>query len=129
MNKHLEKAIELRNAEPMITNCAQAVLLAYSDELGISEETARKLGSNFAGGMKFGSVCGAITGAYMVLGLKGISTPQLLTTLKNRISESREGCVNCFDLLKIAKERGETKKAHCDALITDAISLIDELTE
>ncbi len=50
-------------------HCSQAVLAAYSDECGITEEQALKLGSCFGSGMRKGQVCGACTGALMVLGL------------------------------------------------------------
>ncbi|PKM66682.1 MAG: hypothetical protein CVU95_10420 [Firmicutes bacterium HGW-Firmicutes-2] len=51
-------------------NCAQSVLGAYCDELGLSRETAFKIASGFGGGMRQGEVCGAVTGALMVIGLK-----------------------------------------------------------
>ena len=50
-------------------HCSQAVLAAFSEECGISEEQAFKLGSCFGSGMRKGEVCGACTGALMVLGL------------------------------------------------------------
>lgn len=50
-------------------HCSQAVLAAFADECGITEEQALKLGSCFGSGMRQGEVCGACTGALMVLGL------------------------------------------------------------
>lgn len=50
-------------------HCSQAVLAAFADDCGISEEQALKLGSCFGSGMRKGEVCGAVTGALMVLGL------------------------------------------------------------
>ena len=61
MNKHVEKAMEIRNETPMVNNCAQTILRAYADELGITGDMAAKLSANFGGGMKCGSTCGAIT--------------------------------------------------------------------
>lgn len=52
MNKHVEKAMELRNAEPMVCNCAQTILRVYAEELGLSEKQADEIGANFGGGMK-----------------------------------------------------------------------------
>lgn len=59
-------------------NCAQAVLSAFAAQSGISEEAALLLASPFGGGIaRQGQVCGALTGALMVLGLqRGNSTPQ-----------------------------------------------------
>ena len=62
MNKHVEKAMEIRNETPMVNNCAQTILRAYADELGITGDMAAKLSANFGGGMKCGSICGALLG-------------------------------------------------------------------
>lgn len=64
---HTEKAIQLFNEK---FHCSQAVLAAFAEELGITEEQALKLGACFGSGMRKGEVCGACTGALMVLGLK-----------------------------------------------------------
>ena len=51
-------------------NCAQAVLLAFSDVVGIDEKTCAKLSSSFGGGMgRMREVCGAVSGMLMVAGL------------------------------------------------------------
>ena len=50
-------------------HCSQSVLAAFADECGITEEMAFQLGSCFGSGMRKGNVCGACTGALMVLGL------------------------------------------------------------
>ena len=52
------------------SNCAQSVLRAFSAELGLPEETAQRIACGFGGGMCRGEVCGAVTGALMVLGLR-----------------------------------------------------------
>ena len=49
-------------------HCSQAVLAAFAPEVGLTEEQALKLGACFGGGMRMGEVCGACTGALMVLG-------------------------------------------------------------
>lgn len=63
---HKEKAVELFGKG---FNCSQAVLAAFAEECGITEEQALKLGACFGSGMRKGEVCGACTGALMVLGL------------------------------------------------------------
>lgn len=51
-------------------NCAQAVLLAFSDLTGLDEAMAMKFASSFGGGMgRLREVCGAVSGMFMVLGL------------------------------------------------------------
>ena len=66
MGNHEEKALGYFSDK---YHCSQAVLAAYAEECGISEEQALKLGSCFGSGMRKGEVCGACTGALMVLGL------------------------------------------------------------
>jgi C_GCAxxG_C_C family probable redox protein len=58
-------------------NCAQAVLVAFSRELGMEKETLARLASSFGGGFgRLREVCGAFTAACMVAGLKrGYSDP------------------------------------------------------
>jgi C_GCAxxG_C_C family probable redox protein len=51
-------------------NCSQAIFSTYSPDLGVTSEQAIKIASGFGGGMHIGSTCGAVTGAFMVLGLK-----------------------------------------------------------
>ena len=50
-------------------HCSQSVLAAFADKCSITEEQALKTGGCFGGGMRKGEVCGACTGALMVLGL------------------------------------------------------------
>ena len=49
--------------------CSQAVLAAYAEEFGLTEEQALRLGTCLGMGMRKGETCGACTGALMVLGL------------------------------------------------------------
>lgn len=51
-------------------NCSQAVFAAFAPDFGIDEELALKLGTSFGGGARNGEICGAVSGALMVLGLK-----------------------------------------------------------
>ena len=51
-------------------NCAQTVFSLFAPELGIDEKTALKIASGFGGGMACAETCGAVTGAYMVIGMK-----------------------------------------------------------
>lgn len=50
-------------------NCAQAVFVACSAKYGLPRETALRVAQAFGGGMgRTGNVCGAVTGALMVIG-------------------------------------------------------------
>ena len=51
-------------------NCAQSVLLAFSDETGLDRDTAMRLASSFGGGMgRLHEVCGTVSASMMILGL------------------------------------------------------------
>ena len=52
-------------------SCSQAIVAAFCDETGLDLETSLKLSSSFGGGMgRLREVCGAVTGMFMVVGLK-----------------------------------------------------------
>ena len=40
MNRHIDKAMQLRNETPMVSNCAQTIMRAYADELVMTEQQA-----------------------------------------------------------------------------------------
>ena len=51
-------------------SCAQALLAVYGPELGMDRNTALKVAGGFGGGMgRMAETCGAVTGAFMVIGL------------------------------------------------------------
>lgn len=52
-------------------NCAQAVVGAYAEECGLESDVAMRMASSFGAGMgRLREVCGAVSGMFMVLGLK-----------------------------------------------------------
>lgn len=66
--EHSEKARELFLAG---YNCAQSVFAAFCDETGLEEEMALRLASGFGGGFgRMREICGALSGAVMVIGMK-----------------------------------------------------------
>ena len=52
-------------------SCSQAVFSTYSEGLGLDRLTSLKISQAFGGGMAhLGETCGAVTGAFMLIGLK-----------------------------------------------------------
>ena len=49
-------------------NCAQSLVCAFSDVTGLDQETTMKLCGAFGGGFRTGGICGAVSGAGVVLG-------------------------------------------------------------
>jgi C_GCAxxG_C_C family probable redox protein len=63
-----EKAVALFNEG---FSCSQAVFAAFSRDFGLARTTSLKISQPFGGGMAhLGEACGAVTGAFMVIGLK-----------------------------------------------------------
>jgi C_GCAxxG_C_C family probable redox protein len=91
-------------------NCAQAVLLAYAGDFGLSHDDAARVAGGFGGGMgRSGATCGAVTGGIMALGLKygAIKGPDVASKGKTytyvrefmRQFKERMGSVICRDLV------------------------------
>lgn len=51
-------------------NCSQAVFTAFAPDFGIDEKLALMLATSFGGGARNGEICGAVSGALLVIGLK-----------------------------------------------------------
>ena len=52
-------------------SCSQAILSTYGEEVGLARSLGLKLAAGFGGGMgRMAETCGAVTGAFMVVGLK-----------------------------------------------------------
>lgn len=52
-------------------NCSQAVFCAFADEFGMDAETAARISSGLGGGVgRMREVCGAVTGATLVMGMR-----------------------------------------------------------
>ena len=92
-------------------NCAQSVLLSFAGELNLDEITALKISAGFGGGMAMGETCGAVTGAYMVLGMKAQTEGKTFQEIKaetkaavckfNELFIARHGSLKCKKLLGV----------------------------
>ena len=127
-------------------HCSQAILAAYADECGLTEEQALKLGGCFGSGMRKGEVCGACTGALMVLGaLYGQSDEADLRTreLSNKVNDEmmerfaeRAGSYLCNKILgcdvsteegaRYARENGLFKE-QCPKIVAAAADVLEEI--
>ena len=130
-------------------NCAQAVLLAYADKVGMDEETLAKLAAPFGGGMgRLREVCGAVSGMLMVDGfLRGYSDPaakeektETYARVQSLAARFREECgsIVCRELIKEKNDTAPTpsertaeyyKKRPCAELVALAARILDEELE
>ena len=130
-------------------NCSQAVLEVFAGELGFGEEQALKIASGFGGGVgRGGQICGAVTGAVMVLGLKymltdeepAIAKPRVYLKVKeftDRFKEESRSII-CRELLgfDISTEEGaaeiEARNLHstvCSGLVEKTVEILEEMME
>ena len=119
--------------------CSQAVFAAFSEDFGLSREQALKIGACFGSGMRKAEVCGACTGALMVLGLKyGEDKPQSNEMCKRLLDdfESENGSYICRDLLDcdISTEEGVGYAREnnlfseiCPKMVESAARILEEL--
>lgn len=131
MSKYIDKAKILRSkfteeGRP-VYNCAQAVLCPFADVIGLDETVLYKMATHFGGGMKMASVCGAITGGLMALGLLGADDMKSLQIYYGKIRAEHDGLMNCADLLRVNAEKGGEKMAHCNAMIYECVGYVEEI--
>lgn len=119
--------------------CSQAVFAAFSPDFGVSKEDALKIGACFGSGMRKGEVCGACTGALMVLGLKYGDDKSKSNEMCEKFLdefESENGSYICRDLLNcdIRTEEGvEYAKDNnlftefCPRMVESAARIVDEM--
>ena len=132
------------------SNCAQAVLLAFSDVTGMDHQTAAKFSSSFGGGMgRLREVCGAVTGMFFVLSvLYGYEDPKAdekKTELYTRVQTlaqafaKENGSIVCRELLGL-KEKTQAPtpekrtaayyaKRPCGQLVAQAANLLQDHLE
>ncbi|TYZ21402.1 C-GCAxxG-C-C family protein [Selenomonas ruminis] len=120
-NVRAEKAVEYKKT----CNCAQAVLLAFKDEMGKSEEELLALGSGFGSGMGgMEATCGALCGAAMAAGFLNASAAPTKMMTKAMLEEFKEkaGATICGDLKGI-----KTKKmlCSCDDCVRHAVVALE----
>ena len=117
-----EYAVQLKHGG---FNCAQAVLCAFADETGFSEEDLKKIGAGFGVGMgNMEATCGALVGAEILMGIKEYQGRPLLRKAREMHQAFTERCG--ASLCKDLKGR-DTGIVLCDC--DDCIRCAAELIE
>jgi len=128
-------------------SCSQAILSTYGTQFGLNREIALKVAEAFGGGMcHMGETCGAVTGAFMVMGLKfgrtiagdkqsQDKTTSLVNEFVNRF-KSRNVSIVCKELLgcdlstpegmNMAKEKNLFATI-CPKFVQDAAEIIEQI--
>ena len=107
-------------------NCCQAVLVAFADKLGKSEDDLLRLGSGFGSGMAtMEGTCGALVGAIMVSSLLSAEGEARNNSraIMSRFKELCGGATICRDLKGI-----ETGKmlCSCEDCVRNAVQAAGE---
>jgi C_GCAxxG_C_C family probable redox protein len=146
MNR-VEKAIARHNSG---FGCAQSVVSVFSEDFGIDEVTAQKIALGLGGGVcRQGEMCGALTGATIVLGMKyGVSNmdgeankivkEKVYTLGQELIRRYRErtGAIRCNDILGFDMNDPEARKdghsrgvfnTRCNKCIQDSVEILEEM--
>ena len=131
MSRYQDRAMERRqiigpDGKPAY-NCCQSVATVFAEELGYDEEASIKAATYFRGGMQMGSVCGAITGGLLALGLSGVDDAAAVNEYYRKIRSNHDGMMNCKDLLRVNAEQGGEKMPHCNAMIRECIGYVEEI--
>ena len=127
MSKYLERAHEIRAIETPHHNCAQSVLMSFTQSLNLDDETAYKIAVAFGAGMKSGITCGVITGGLMVLGLFDVDDQPTTQKLISDFKAKHSDMINCADLLKANATAGGQRKPHCDALVYEMVEYVENI--
>jgi C_GCAxxG_C_C family probable redox protein len=123
--------------------CSQSVLLTFASQFDLDEWTAKLISSTFGGGMgRLREKCGAVTGGFMVLGLKyGNANPKDMETklaaykkvrdLNHQVEEIH-GTSNCAEILKkFASEADIAERKHhkiiCRRVVGDVAGQVFDL--
>lgn len=123
--------------------CSQSVLLAFSEEFRLDENTAKLISSTFGGGMgRLREKCGALTGGFMALGLKygNIDPKDMNTKLEayhkvrelNKKVEAIYGTTSCSEILKKHATEAEVadRKHHkiiCRQVVADVAEMVYDM--
>lgn len=126
--------------------CSQAVFSIYAEQWGVDRDIALKISDAFGAGMATGRTCGAVTGAFMVLGLKygrikadDDETKQKMRALTREFTAKfikRNDSIECKKLLgyditipeelAAAEEKGLFHTL-CPELIEDAVNILNPM--
>ena len=116
MGSLAEKAV---NNHKCFYTCSSAVLCAFADKIGMSEEEAKSAAMPFAGGRA--GKCGAVMSAeYVLRELYGDEADAKIEEFETSFKATDKGSVMCADL------RGKVPGS-CRACVTDAAKILEKM--
>ena len=121
-------------------NCSQCLLAAFADVAGLTLEQAMALGAGMGGGVRCGSICGAVSTPMMLLGTAcpdPTDRPAVTAVVKEYQRRFLEHFhrMDCRELLR-SQELEPSELAlelaggdHCGRLIVTAAELLTDMLE
>jgi len=129
--------------------CSQAVFATYAESLGLKPEIALPIADAFGAGMGgMAETCGAVTGAFMVIGLKygrvqaenSEAKEKTRRIIKEFVRQFKKnhGSITCKTLLDIDISTDEGMKAandrglfetHCPKFVREAAEILENLIQ
>ena len=139
----VEETVEIYKED---LSCSQAVFGAFCERFGMDRQQAFKISSGFGGGMHLDQTCGAVTGAFMAIGLKfgrtradDVDAKKKMVEMTDEFAkrfEQRCGSIRCTDLLgyNLATDAGREEaqklkatKAVCPKYVQAAAEILAEM--
>lgn len=129
----LTEKIEKYYSKEFDLNCAETIVYSANEEYGLNlDKRALKMSSGFGGGMGIESVCGALTGGIMVLGVlftkeKAHESERVKTLEKEFLSRYKDkmGDILCKPL----KEKHHNDEVRCLNIIKEAGVILDDIVK
>ena len=119
--------------------CSQAVLGAFCEKYGMEKDLAFKISCGLNSGVRCADVCGVVSGAILVIGLK-YGDDKAVCNLKTeeyiKAFKEKNGSIICRDLLgcDISTPDGKEKavdenlfKTRCVDMVKSAAQILDDL--
>jgi len=126
-------------------NCAQSVIAVFCEKYGMDKETALKIAGGLGGGFRSADICGAVSGAVLVVGLKYGQSIDGDTDTKQNCSaktieflnefRARNKAITCRDILQcdittpegMAEARSKNLfRTTCVDAVKSAVSILEE---
>lgn len=136
-----ERALRAVSEHESGFNCAQSVLRVFCEKYGLNANAASALACGLGGGVRCGEICGAASGAVLVIGLRygqrdasdqeakkhcAEQTKQFLSAFRQQC-----GALRCADLLdglsSGTPEQEQQRRMICGNCIRTAAELLEEM--